>query len=150
MGLQQGIAQSINSAKLDSLFSLLEEKNKFMGSIALYKEGHLLYSNAVGQVDGTNDRKPDRNTDYRIGSITKTFTSVLILQAVEKGKLRLEDTLSKWYPQVKNAGRITIRQMLTHQSGIGWRQSIFIEPDIVFETCAAMATQLQSPTRNTG
>ena len=89
-----------------------------MGSIALYKEGHLLYSNAVGQVDGTNDRKPDRNTDYRIGSITKTFTSVLILQAVEKGKLRLEDTLSKWYPQVKNAGRITIRQMLTHQSGI--------------------------------
>lgn len=116
--LHDGTAQPINTTKLDSLFSLLEGKNKFMGSVALYKDGKLLYTNAVGYADGVNGPKPDKDTRYRIGSITKTFTSVLVLQAVEKGRLLLDDTLSKWYPQVNNAGQITIRQMLTHQSGI--------------------------------
>ena len=115
---QQVIAQEVNVKKLDSLFILLDTHQKFMGSVSLFREGQLVYSNAVGYVDTINGRKATTDTRYRIGSITKTFTSVLVLQSVERGKLRLEDTLSKWFPQIKNASQITIRQMLCHRSGI--------------------------------
>jgi CubicO group peptidase (beta-lactamase class C family) len=63
-------------------------------------------------------------TKYRIGSITKTFTAVMIFQLVEEEKLRLTDTLDRFFPQIPNAARITIGQMLAHRSGIR-----NIEPD---------------------
>jgi len=55
---------------------------------------------------------------FRIASITKTFTAVMILQVVEEGKLKLTDTLDKFFPQVPNARKITIVQILAHRSGI--------------------------------
>jgi CubicO group peptidase (beta-lactamase class C family) len=57
-------------------------------------------------------------TKYRIASITKMFTTVMILQLVEEGKLKPTDTLDKFSPQIPNANRITIAQILTHRSGI--------------------------------
>lgn len=73
-------------------------------------------------VSGTTD--PERRTPLRrehiirVGSTTKTFTAVIILQLVEKGELSLDDTLSKWFPDFPDADGITIRDMLTHRSGI--------------------------------
>jgi D-alanyl-D-alanine carboxypeptidase len=52
-----------------------------------------------------------------IGSITKSFTATLALQLVEQGKLRLVDTIDRWYPQVPEASAITIRMLLNHSSG---------------------------------
>ncbi len=63
-------------------------------------------------------RKASAQTEYRIGSITKMFTSVLIFQLIEKGKLHLGTKLSDFYPQIPNASKITIEQMLNHHSGI--------------------------------
>ncbi|MDO1448135.1 serine hydrolase domain-containing protein [Rhodocytophaga aerolata] len=58
----------------------------------------------------------------RVGSITKTFTSTIILQLVEQGVLQLEDNLAYWLPQTKGkipqADKISIKQLLTHTSGI--------------------------------
>ena len=73
-------------------------------------------------VSGTTD--PERNIPLRrdhiirAGSMTKTFTSVIILQLVDDGKLSLDDPLSKWYPDFPNAKNTTLRQMLSHRSGI--------------------------------
>jgi D-alanyl-D-alanine carboxypeptidase len=71
---------------------------------------------------GTTDlgRKQTIQTDHiiRVGSITKTFTAVIILKLVEEGYLTLDDPLSNWYPDFPNAGNITIRQLLNHTSGI--------------------------------
>jgi CubicO group peptidase (beta-lactamase class C family) len=57
-------------------------------------------------------------TKYRIGSITKTFTTVLIFQLIEEGKLSLTTTLDKFFPTVQNAKIITISNLLGHRSGI--------------------------------
>jgi len=91
-----------------------------MGSLALAKDGNIVYSRSFGyrQVDG-NEKKPlTADTKYRIASITKTYTAVMIFQLVEEKKLNLTDTLDKFFPQVPNAGRITIGQILAHRSGI--------------------------------
>jgi CubicO group peptidase (beta-lactamase class C family) len=55
---------------------------------------------------------------FRIGSITKMFTATMILQFVDEGKLKLTDPLDKFLPQVPNANKITIAQLLAHTSGI--------------------------------
>jgi len=115
-----GYAQTLDKAKLDQLFDRLLEKNKGMGSLTLAKDGNILYSRSFGysQING-NEKKPlTAETKYRISSITKMFTAVMTFQLVEEGKLRLTDTLDKFFPQIPNAARITIGQILAHRSGI--------------------------------
>jgi len=115
-----GYAQTLDKAKLDQLFDRLLEKNKGMGSLVLTKDGNVIYSRSFGyrQVNG-NEKKPlTATTKYRIGSITKTYTAVMIFQLVEEGRLKLTDTLDKFFPQIPNAARITIAQILNHRSGI--------------------------------
>lgn len=111
-------AQTFDKAKLDKYFDLLETNNKFMGSIAVSKNAELIYSRAVGFVDVENNIKANESSIYRIGSISKTFTAVLVLKAVEQKKLSLDDKLSKFYPNIINANNISIRQLLYHRSGI--------------------------------
>jgi len=53
-----------------------------------------------------------------IGSISKTFTAVLILKAVEEKKLDLNQTIGKWFPTLKNSDKITVKNLLNHRSGI--------------------------------
>src|SRR5689334_12776411 len=115
-----GHAQTLDKAKLDQFLDRLSEKNKGMGSLTLAKNGNVIYSHSFGyrQING-NEKKPlTAETKYRIASITKMFTSVMIFQLVEEKKLRLTDPLDKFFPQIPNAARITIGQMLTHRSGI--------------------------------
>lgn len=115
---QFGFAQDFNSTKLNEYFSALETNDKFMGSVAVSQNGKIIYSKAIGFADVANNLKADELTKYRIGSITKTFTSVLILKAVEENKLTLVQTIDKYFPTVKNAEKITIKQLLNHRSGI--------------------------------
>lgn len=107
-------------AKLDQFFDRLAAKNKAMGSLAIAKEGQVLYSSAIGysQISGTEKKPLTTDNRFRIGSITKMFTATMVLQLAEEGKLKLSDTLGKFLPQVPNAGKITILQILSHRSGI--------------------------------
>ena len=85
--------------------------NGFQGQVLAISNGKTVFEQARGAgIDST--------TVFSIGSITKMFTAALILQLVEDGKLKLTDTLDKFYPQVPNAKKITIEQVLAHRSGI--------------------------------
>ncbi len=113
-------AQTLDKAKLDRFFDRLAEKNKAMGSLTLAQDGKVLYSRVIGysRINDSQKKPSTAATRYRIGSVTKTFTAVMIFQLVEKGKLKLSDTLDKFFPQIPNASKITIAQMLAHRSGI--------------------------------
>src|SRR4026207_1986799 len=115
-----GYAQTLDKAKLDQFFDRLAEKNKAMGSLTIAKDGNVIYTRASGysQINGTEKKPLTAASRFRIGSITKMFTATMILQLVEEGKLKLTDTLDKFLPQVPNAGKITIAQILSHRSGI--------------------------------
>ena len=116
---QIGLAQTnFDKTKLDNYFNALEQNNKFMGSVAVSKNGEVIYTKSVGFTDVENNVKSTDNSKYRIGSISKTFTAVLILKAVEEKKINLSQTINKWFPTLKNAKKITIEHLLRHRSGI--------------------------------
>ena len=112
--------QTLDRSKLDQFFDRLAEKNKAMGSLAIVKDGNVIYTRAIGygEINGTEKKPLTAANRFRIGSITKMFTAAMILQLVEEGKLKLNDTLDKFFPQVPNAPKITIEQILWHRSGI--------------------------------
>lgn len=115
---QIGFSQTFDKAKLDTYFNTLEENNKYMGSVAVSKNGEIIYTKTIGFADIENNIKATENSKYRIGSITKTFTSVLVLKAVEENKLTLNQSIDKWFPEIENANEITLEQLLNHRSGI--------------------------------
>lgn len=113
-------AQPLDKAKLDQFFDKLAEKNKAMGSLTIARDGQVIYSRAIGysQIDATAKKPLTAANRFRIGSITKMFTAAMILQLVDEGKLKLTDTLDAFVPQIPNASKITIEQILGHRSGI--------------------------------
>ena len=114
-----GFAQTnFDIAKLDNYFNALEENNKFMGSVAISKNGEIIYTKTIGLADFESNVKATENSKYRIGSISKSFTTVLVLKAVEEKKLDLNQKIDKWFPTIKNAKKITVYHLLSHRSGI--------------------------------
>ncbi|MDD3033688.1 MAG: serine hydrolase [Bacteroidales bacterium] len=114
----ESVAQEIDFKKLDSLLYTLESNDRFMGSIAVAREGKVIYTSSVGYSDKESGVKADNMSRYRIGSISKMFTAVMVFKAVEEGRLSLEMTLDKFYPSVENSNKITLADMLNHHSGI--------------------------------
>ncbi len=113
-------AQTQNKAKLDSLFNALDVNHKSMVSVAVSQKGKLIYSKAIGYslINDQQKLPATINTRYRIGSISKMFTGTMIFQLIEAGKLGLNTKLSSYFPQIPNADKITIGEMLSHRSGI--------------------------------
>ncbi len=111
-------AQTLNTSKLDSLFQILEAKDKYMGSIAISENGKLLYTKSIGKDDIENNKSSSITTKYRIGSISKMFTACLIFKAVEENKIDLNQTIEKYFPTIQNGSKITIGNLLNHRSGI--------------------------------
>lgn len=112
-------SQSLN-IKLDSLFNVLERKDLAMASIAIARNGKVIYKRAIGSahINGNAVIPANENTTYRIGSISKMFTAVIVFQLIEEKKLSLNDTLAVYFPQLPNAGHITIQNLLNHRSGL--------------------------------
>lgn len=115
---QIGFTQDFDRAKLDNYFDALETNNKFMGSVAVSKNGKIIYTKSVGFSDFENNLKATEKSKYRIGSISKTFTAVLVFKAVEERKIALNQAIDKYFPTIKNASKISISHLLYHRSGI--------------------------------
>ena len=111
-------SQNFNSKRLDSLFQILEKNNKYMGSIAISENGKTIYAKSIGFDDIAISKKSTSDAKYRIGSISKMFTASMIFKAVEEKKISLNQSIDKYFPTVKNAGKITISNLLNHRSGI--------------------------------
>lgn len=111
-------AQQGNREKLSAYLDSLAAHHKAMGSYALATNGKPDFVKVTGFADAETQQKANVNTQYRIGSVSKIFTAVLVMQAVEGKKLTLQTKLSEFYPSVPNAAQITVEQMLQHRTGI--------------------------------
>lgn len=106
--------EQLMKAYLDSLFV----QNRAMGTVSIYEKGKQTWTYSVGYRDWADKKANTQETKFRLGSVSKSFTAIMIMKAVEEKKLSLDDTLVKFFPTVPNAGNITIRQLLQHRSGI--------------------------------
>lgn len=112
------VAQDFNRAKLDSLFMLIHENEKGMGSVSIFYSGREVYRNSVGYASVEDNIPATAGTKYRVGSVSKIFTATLIMQLVEEGKLSLDDKIDTYFPDIENAREITVEHLLRHRSGI--------------------------------
>lgn len=106
------------AATVDSLVTLKE----FSGVVLLAKDGKPVFERAYGFADREAKKPNTIETAFNIGSINKLFTQIAIRQLAAEGKVDLDSTLAKHWPDYPNAdiaGRVTIRQLLQHRSGIG-------------------------------
>ena len=130
------------TAKLEQLLAA-EQREKRAPSVAaaVLRDGAVIWESAVGvaHIEGGVEATPD--TQYRVGSITKTFTAASIMQLRDAGKLDLEDTLDKHVEGAPHAP--TIRRLLSHASGLqretqddSWLTLHFAPADQLLETLA--------------
>lgn len=108
----------IDKMKLDSLFTELEKHNLGMGSLAISIDNQISYQNGFGYAQMRDSVQSSKETFYRIGSVTKMFTSVLIFQLIEEGQLNLDDHVNTFFPEFPNAKLISIKNLLNHSSGL--------------------------------
>ena len=107
-------------SKIDSLINAYNESGQFSGSVLVSVDGKVIYKKGFGlaNIEWNIPNQPD--TKFRLGSITKQFTSMLILQLVEQEKIDLQGKLSDYLPYYRQdtGSQVTIHHLLTHSSGI--------------------------------
>ena len=145
IGLQAMPVAGVSAERLSRIDKLLQEyvdKQWISGATAiLVKDGKTFYHKSIGYKDLDTKSPVVNDAIYRIASQTKAITTAGIMMLYEEGKLLLDDALSKYIPEFKNPGvldtynekdtsyttvpakrEITIRDLLTHTSGIGYAQ----------------------------
>ncbi|MEO6000901.1 MAG: serine hydrolase domain-containing protein, partial [Chitinophagaceae bacterium] len=105
--------------KLDKLISAYAEYGKFNGSILVAEKGKVIFKKGFGLANMEFNVPNQPDTKHRLGSITKQFTAMLIMQLVEQGKLKLDVPISAYLPDYpkKKGEVVTIHHLLTHSSG---------------------------------
>jgi CubicO group peptidase (beta-lactamase class C family) len=86
-------------------------------SAAVFRDGEVVWSDAIGLADVEERREATPDTQYAVASITKTFTAASVFQLREAGRLELDDPISSHLPEAAH-GAPTIRRMLAHASGL--------------------------------
>ncbi|MEO8513470.1 MAG: serine hydrolase [Ignavibacteria bacterium] len=106
--------------KIDVLTNSYYELGQFNGAVLVAEDGKIIYNKGFGYADFENKIPNNEDTKFRLASVTKQFTSALIMQLVEKGKIKLEAKLTDYLPYYrKDVGdKITIAQILSHTSGL--------------------------------
>lgn len=104
--------------KIDELISTYSKLNKFNGSALVTKNGTMLLNKGYGYRNAADKVMNNEESIFQLGSVTKQFTAAVILKLQEEKKLKVTDKLSKFFPDYPKGDSITIKQLLTHTSGI--------------------------------
>lgn len=119
--------------QLDQKITALIQKSvalyRFNGSILVCKNGKIVFENGYGYQDIQNKIQNTPNTIFLVGSMTKQFTATVVLKLAEQQKLSLDDKISKYFPNLKRGDEITIKNLLTHTSGLSeiFRDTLFLK-----------------------
>lgn len=111
------LAQTTN---YDSLINNYISEKRFSGSVLVATEGNIEFVKGINNTGRISNQTIDVKSKFKIASVSKTFTAVLIMKLVEENKINLDSTIYNYYPDYKGPGRnkVTIDQLLTYSSGI--------------------------------
>jgi len=143
-------SREINNAKLDDFLDYITKNKQSIGSISIFRKGKEIYKKDFGQ-DQLPNVKWNAKTGYQIGSVSKLITATMLMQLAEKGKLNIQDKLSKYYPEIPNADKITIETLLNHTSGLGdyvgehyqWLFKKSVGDKVILDTIKAQGVEFQ-------
>jgi CubicO group peptidase (beta-lactamase class C family) len=116
-----GIASVDEKAdKIDRLMSIYHDYGQFNGAVLVAENGKVILRKGYGMANMEWGIPNAPDTRFRLGSITKQFTSMLVLQQVERGKIKLDGHISDYLPYYRadTGGKVSIHQLLSQTSGI--------------------------------
>ncbi len=118
--------QKVQTDLIDRYLSVQQQSIGFNGTVMIASNDSILYRRSLGKASLELDVPLSSDPVFRIASITKQFTAMLVVLAAEEHKLALGDQLSTYYPQLGQSdwSKITIRQLLTHTSGLPHNEGI--------------------------
>ena len=120
LAVQNAVLAQDKPAKIEEALTLAHKYGQFNGSVLVAENGKVIYKKGFGLANMEWNIPNTPATKFRLGSITKQFTSMLILQLAEQGKLKLDGKISDYLPDYRQdiGQRVTIQHLLTHTSGI--------------------------------
>jgi len=104
--------------KLNTYMEALQENKNFHGSILVAKGNEILLDKGYGFADLNQNTTNKSQTRFAVGSVTKQFVSMAVMQLYEKGLIDIEDKVSEYLPDFPAGDSITIHNLLTHTSGL--------------------------------
>jgi len=108
------------ASRIDKIMQARQGSGDFNGTVLVARRGKIVYEHAFGPANREWNIANDLRTKFEIGSMTKQFTAMLVLQLVNEGKLRLDGRVSEYLPYYRPdiGQRVTISELLSHTSGI--------------------------------
>ncbi len=107
------------ASKLESAFDAFAQAQQFNGMILVAREGDVVLSKGYGLADRAAGTPNDAQTRYRIGSVTKPMTAMIVLMLQERGLLDLDDPICEYVDRCPDAwSTITVEQLLSHTAGV--------------------------------
>ncbi|KNY29309.1 serine hydrolase [Pseudobacteroides cellulosolvens] len=103
---------------IEKYLNAAAQNSNFHGTVLVEKAGKVILAKGYGMANYENSIPNTTSTRFAIGSMTKQFTAMAIMQLLERGKLKLDDKLIKYFPDFPRGEEITIHHLLTHTSGI--------------------------------
>ena len=115
-------------SRIDAAIDHAVTEQRIVGAVVLVsQDGKLVYQRAVGLADREAKRPMQIDTTFRLSSVSKPIVSAAALALVERGRLSLNDPVTRWLPDFRprlasgEAPPITVRQLLTHTAGLGYK-----------------------------
>ena len=111
-------AQDNRIKKIDSLFTSLSAKNEFNGNVLIAEKGAVVYKKSFGLRDEAKKLPLDDNSIFELASVSKQFTAMGVVLLEQKGKLKYDDPIAKYIPELGFYNGVTVRQLLNHTGGL--------------------------------
>lgn len=150
MGFSNTNAKSNQNALSQSIETYLKEataNDGFSGSVLVAHQGKVIVSSGFGYASAEFQMANQCDTRFRIGSLTKQFTSLAIMMLEEENLLKMDTPLATFIPDYPNGEKITIKHLLTHTSGIpdhtslpGFQEARRVYPTSLLETIDSFKT----------
>jgi CubicO group peptidase (beta-lactamase class C family) len=143
----QNNAGKTKSEKIDHIVREFVNDGEFAGTVLVADDRQIIYKQSFGDADHALKIANTDTTRFLIGSVSKPITAILILRLVAAGKLSVDDTIGKFFPQASpDVSTITVHQLLTHTSGIG---EIISKDSNMDLDALVQSAKLKSPVQNT-
>jgi CubicO group peptidase (beta-lactamase class C family) len=123
LGYGQTFAAQVASSedlakKVDNYMRICVREGNFSGTVLMARKGKILISKGYGMANAELNVQNSPATIFRLGSLTKQFTALAVMQLQERKRLSVQDPLSKYIPDYPQGDKITIHHLLTHTAGI--------------------------------
>ena len=103
--------------KIDSVVTSWYTNNEFNGNILIAEKGNIIFNKSYGKANEETGEMLNENSQFELASMSKQFTATAIMILKERNQLSLEDPITKYFPELVNYNKVTIKNLLNHTGG---------------------------------